>query len=420
MGNKTTRLKLACYTANISMAVTASISPLLFTTFHSRYGISFSLLGMLVLINFSVQLLIDLVFSFFSKRFNIPMTVRINPILCVLGLIIYALSPVIFSENIYIGLLIGTVIFSASGGLSEVLISPIIASIPAKDSESEMSKLHSVYAWGVVFVIIFSTLFLHIFGSEQWSLLIFILMLIPLTSAILFSTSDVPAMQGDEKTSKVGSLIRNKWLWICVACIFLGGAAECTMSQWCSSYLEQAFKIDKVWGDIFGTAAFAVMLGIGRTVYAKAGKNIRRVLFIGMCGATVCYLVAALSSIPMLGLIACGLTGLCTSMLWPGSLIVASDRFPNGGVFIYAMMAAGGDLGASIAPQIVGIITDKVIESGTSIPLFSALTADQAGMKLGILVGMLFPLIGILVTYYIQKSNKKQKASEATANGEQE
>lgn len=407
MQGKTIRLKFACYTANISMAVTASISPLLFTTFHNKYGISFSLLGMLVLINFSTQLLIDLVFSFFSNRFNIPMTVRITPILCMLGLIVYALSPIIFRGNVYLGILIGTVIFSASGGLAEVLISPIIASIPSDDPEREMSKLHSVYAWGVVFVIIFSTLFLHIFGSEYWYLLVFILTLIPVTSAILFFMSDVPSMQGDEKTSKMGSQLRDKWLWICVCCIFLGGAAECTMSQWCSSYLEQAFEIDKVWGDIFGTAAFALMLGIGRTMYARIGKNIRKVLFFGMSGATVCYLVAALSNIPLLGLIACGLTGFCTSMLWPGSLIVASDRFPNGGVFIYAMMAAGGDLGASVAPQIVGIITDKVIESGNSIPFFSALSADQAGMKLGILVGTLFPLIGVGITYYVKKKSQK-------------
>ena len=60
------RLKLACYTTNASMSVVASLSPVLFLTFHNLYGISYSLLGTLVLINFVTQLSIDLIFSFFS------------------------------------------------------------------------------------------------------------------------------------------------------------------------------------------------------------------------------------------------------------------------------------------------------------------------------------------------------------------
>ena len=59
------RVKLACYTTNISMAVVANLSPILFLTFRSLYGISYSLLGLLVLINFVTQLTVDLIFSFF-------------------------------------------------------------------------------------------------------------------------------------------------------------------------------------------------------------------------------------------------------------------------------------------------------------------------------------------------------------------
>ncbi len=57
------------------------------------------------------------------------------------------------------GLVIGTVIFSASSELAEVLISPVIAAIPSDNPEREMSKLHSIYAWGVVGIVIVSTSF---------------------------------------------------------------------------------------------------------------------------------------------------------------------------------------------------------------------------------------------------------------------
>ena len=70
------RLKYACYTANITMSAVASLSPVLFLTFRLLYGISYSLLGTLILINFFTQLVVDLILSFFSHRFNIPKTVK--------------------------------------------------------------------------------------------------------------------------------------------------------------------------------------------------------------------------------------------------------------------------------------------------------------------------------------------------------
>jgi fucose permease len=403
-------LKLACYTTNISMSVVSNLPPVLFLTFRQLYGISYSLLGLLVVFNFVTQLTVDLIFSFFSHKFNIEKTVRATPLFCAAGLILFAIWPYLFPGNVYLGLVIGTMIFSAGSGLAEVLISPVIAAIPSDDPDRQMSGLHSVYAWGVVFVIIFSTLFLLAFGSENWPILTIILSLIPITSGILFSRSKIPSMQTPEKVSDTVKFLKDKGLWLCVFAIFLGGASECTMAQWCSSYLEQAMGIPKVWGDIFGVAMFSVLLGIGRSAYAKRGKNMGKVLLLGAIGATVCYFVAAVSPFPLIGLLACAFTGLCTSMLWPGNLVVAADRFPAGGVFLYAMMAAGGDLGASVAPQLVGVITDIAIESATLTALAQTLglAPEQLGMKLGMLVGMLFPLVAIFVCYHIRKSRKEK------------
>lgn len=153
------------------------------------------------------------------------------------------------------------------------------------------------------------------------------------------------------------------------------------------------------------------MLGLGRSLYAKIGKNIGKVLTLGAIGATICYFTAAVSSIAWIGLIACALTGFCVSMLWPENLVVASGRFPEGGVFIYAMMAAGGDLGASVAPQLVGIITDTVMANPKAAALAETLmlSPEQLGMKMGMLCGMLFPLVGIVVYLYLGKSAKDSK-----------
>lgn len=414
MTQKYTRLKYACYTTNITMSVVGNLSPVLFLTFRSLYGISYSLLGLLVLINFSTQLAVDLVFSFFSHKFNIQKTVKFTPILGAIGLVVYSIWPFVFPNHVYIGLVIGTIIFSSSSGLAEVLISPVIAAIPAENPDREMSKLHSIYAWGVVGVVIFSTIFLYIFGGENWPWLGLIFMLIPLVSATLFRISTVPELETPERVSGAIDMLKNKTLWLCVVAIFVGGASECTMAQWSSGYLEQALNIPKVWGDIFGVALFAVMLGLGRSLYAKIGKNIERVLFLGVIGATFCYFVAAVSSVSIFGLLACGFTGFCVSMLWPGSLVIASERIPAGGVFIYAMMASGGDLGASVGPQLVGIITDVVMKTENMIRLSDkiGLTPEQLGMKCGMLTGMIFPLVGIGIFLYVLKSKKKKQGVE--------
>ncbi len=410
MNSNYKKLKAACYITNISMSVTSNIAPLLFLTFHAMYGISYSLLGLLVLVNFVTQLTVDLIFSFFSDKFNIPLAVKITPVITLVGLIIFAVSPFVFGESIYIGLILGTIIFSASGGFVEVLISPVIAAIPSENPDAEMSKLHSVYAWGVVGVVIFATLFLQLFGRASWMWLTMLLTIVPLIAAVLFFSSDIPSMKSDKQDSGAMQYLKERGVWLCIMAIFLGGAAECTMSQWCSGYIEGALGLPKVWGDIFGVAVFGLTLGLGRTLYAKRGKNIERVLLIGAIGAAVCYFTAALSPIPIIGLIACALTGLCTSMLWPGSLIVASDRYHSAGVVIFAFMAAGGDLGASVGPQMIGIITDNVCSSPAAIRLAEtlSLSPEQLGMRFGMLIGAIFPIAAIVIYSLILKSKKKQ------------
>ncbi len=408
--SKIKRLKFACYSASFTMSVAANLSPVLFLTFRSLYGISFSLLGLLVLINFVTQLTVDLIFSFFSHKFDIAKTVKIIPVISAIGLFIYAVWPFFFENSVYVGLVIGTVIFSAASGLAEVLISPVIAALPADDPDREMSKLHSVYAWGVVVVIIICTLFLLAVGNQNWQWLALIFTIVPLISAILFAGSEIPKMETPKKASGALNLLKNKGLWLCVTAIFLGGAAECTMAQWSSGYLEQALGIEKVWGDLFGVALFSLTLGLGRTLYSKFGKDIGRVLTFSAIGATLCYLIAAITNVPLLGLIACALTGFCTSMLWPGNLVIASNRFPAGGVFIYAIMAAGGDLGASVAPQLVGIVTDAVIMSPKAAALAAqlSLAPEQLGMKTGMLCGMLFPLIAVFLYWRIWQGEKNK------------
>ena len=355
------RTKFACYASYFTMSSIFSLPPLLFVTLRQMYGISYTLLGTLVLTNFCTQLAVDLVFTLFSKHFHVAKVIRVMPLITSAGLMTYALVPTLLPQFAYPGLLLGTVIFSVSAGLSEVLLSPTIAAIPSDHPQRDMSLLHSLYAFGVFTMVTISTVFLKIFGTENWMYLTMILGALPIIAAVLFMVSPIPPMDTHGGIAATGkNKHRAMGLGLCVACIFFGSCAENAMSNWISSFMENALHIDKALGDILGMAMFAVLLGIARIGYAKFGKNISRVLLVSMAGAAVCYLVAGLSGGILLAFLACILTGFCTAMLWPGALMLMEEKVPGCGVAAFALMAAGGDLGASIAPQLMGIVIDEV------------------------------------------------------------
>lgn len=408
------RTKFACYAAYFTMSSVFSLPPLLFVTLRETYGISYTLLGTLVLVNFCTQMGIDLIFTAFSKYFNVKKVVRVMPLITSVGLLIYTLIPMLCPDIAYIGLLIGTVIFSVSAGLSEVLLSPIIAAIPSDDPQKDMSLLHSLYAFGVFFVVVVSTLFFALFSAKNWAYLTMFFAVLPVIAAVLFMCSPFPDMGGAESAPAAErKKAKGAGLLLCVACIFFGSCAETVMTNWISGYMENALHIEKAVGDILGMAMFAILLGIARISYAKFGKNICRTLLLGMSAAAVCYLVAGLSTHVLSAFIACILTGLFTAMLWPGSLIMMEEKLPHLGVAAYALMAAGGDLGASIAPQLMGIVVDSVAASSLAAELGASLSLspEQIGMKAGMLVSALFPIIGVVIVLIIMRYFKKKTAS---------
>ena len=401
--------KYACYFSSITMSAVANLSALLFVPFHEIYGISYTALGFLVLINFCTQLLIDLVFTFFSHKFNLVKIIKSIPVVVFIGFLVYTFVPMAFPQYTYAALVSGTLIFSMGSGLSEVLTSPIVAAIPSENPESEMSKLHSAYAWGVVAVVVISTALLKIVGNHNWMLLSLFWCILPVITFSLFAKADIPDLQLHKHSNGKKEKNDRFGIMLCALCIFFGGAAECTMTQWVSGFAEKALGISKVYGDIFGMALFAFALGFGRSLYAKKGKRIYSVLLWGMVLSCFCYAVAAVSSSSIIGLVVCVLTGFFSSMLWPGTIIYTNEKFTSCGVGVFALLAAGGDLGASLSPQLLGMVADKASQSnwGIEAALSSGASPDSIGMKAGMLVAAVFPALGSVLLLYMKGYFKK-------------
>lgn len=392
------RTRFTCFFTYPALTPAYALPPILFATFRQMYGISYTQLGTLVLVNFCTQLGVDLIFTFFSRYFNVHKTIRTMPLLSALGLIVFALVPWLLPQYAYAGLLAGTFIASVASGLDETLLSPTLAALPSDNPQRDMSILHSMYGYGLAGITVINTLFLFIFGTDKWMYLALFWAVIPIVDYILFRISPLPEItMHQDSVGRQTNKKRNVGLILCASVIFLGSAAENTMTNWISVYMERALQIPKAVGDTLGLVTFALLLALARSMYAKYGKRIYPVLMAGMVGALCCYLLAGLSSNLIVAMVACMLTGICTSMLWPGTLILMEEEFPNPGVAAYALMAAGGDFGASVAPQGLGIVADTVAASQQAMVLGERLgmSAEQIGIKAGMLTAAIFPLLGI-------------------------
>ena len=80
---------------------------------------------------------------------------------------------------------------------------------------------------------------------------------------------------------------------------------------------------------------------------------------------------------------------------------------------MYAIMAAGGDFGAAVGPQLVGIITDAVCVSEKGIALAARLgiTPAALGMKCGMLLGASVGVLAVVVftVIYLKRDKSEEK-----------
>jgi len=400
----------ACYIGNFVGALVSNLAPLLYMLFINEFGITFEQAGRLTLINFFTQIIADLAFSRPVDRYGIRPFITTGHALVFLGFLLMAAAPRLFPHSPYVGLMIATIVYSCGGGLLELLLSAIIQAIPSDAKAAAMSLLHSFYAWGFIVVVVFTTVMLSLFGSRNWQLIVVLWSILPLLNFINFIRVPLAPQVGEEHRTGTRVLLRSPFFIAVVFGIIFGGAAEVSMSQWTSAFVEASLALPKAIGDLVGLCLFAAFLGTGRVLYGKYGKNIeiRTIMMAGSILTVGCYLVASLSPWPILSLLACALCGLGTSLLWPGSLVNASHRFPLAGASLFALLAAGGDTGAAVGPWIVGVIADFSPDLVTSFGWLSHLTQTDAALRSGMLFATIYPLLMIVTLIAMRIIAKKE------------
>ena len=385
---------IACYLGFITQAISANFAPLLFLTFKDTYGISLEMIALVPMVFYLTQLLVDLVATKFADIIGYRICVVASQVVSAAGLILMAILPEVL-PNPFVGILICVVLYAIGSGLIEVLVSPIVEACPFENKAGVMSLLHSFYCWGAVGVILGSTLFFAIFGTEYWQILTLIWAVVPLLNAFNFLSCPIERLVEDGEGMRIGQLFRLPLFWLMIILMICAGASEATMAQWASAFTESALGVSKIVGDLAGPCLFAVFMGLARVFYGKFSEKLDLAKVMLGCGAlcVVCYLLASLSPIPILGLVGCALCGLAVGIMWPGTISISSQKCPKGGTAMFAFLALAGDLGAMVSPAMVGGIADAV----------------GGNLKTGLLFATVFPAIMILGLLVLVKRVRKYK-----------
>ncbi len=402
----------SCYRGYITQAIINNLAPLLFIIFQANYDISYSRLGQLVLFNFGTQLLTDIWASRYADRFGYRKCMVVAHALSAIGIASLGVLPLLLPSP-YIGLVISVMLYAIGGGLLEVIVSPIIEALPNENKEASMSLLHSFYCWGQMLVVFVSTFLLWLIGRDLWFLLPILWALFPLYNMFQFLHVPILSLVHEGQEMKLKELLTFPAFYLALILMVCAGASELTMSQWSSLFAEKGLGVPKLYGDLLGPGFFALLMAIGRTFYGKLGNRLpMKLSLLGssiLCIAT--YLVTVFSPYPILSLLACSLCGLSVSLMWPGTFSLTSAAFPRGGTLMFGILAVCGDLGCSFGPWLAGKISDYVQTSGQTLTIWmnSTLDYEQMGLRSGLLVATLFPILmaSSLIIFHRRKPRPK-------------
>ena len=385
----------ASYVGYITQAIINNFAPLLFLTFAADYDLTLDKITMITTINFLVQLAVDFICAKVIDKVGYRPAIMTAHACSALGLIGMAVLPGRLG-NAYVGLICAVILYAIGGGIIEVLISPIVEACPTTKKEAAMSLLHSFYCWGHVGVVLISTAFFTLFGLENWKILACVWAIVPLANIFYFALVPIYSIVEDHEKMSLRTLLSQKVFWLLIVLMICAGASEQAMSQWASAFAESALNVSKTMGDLAGPCAFAIFMGSARAIYGKYSDRIplKKMMAGSAVLCIICYLVAALSGSPLMGLVGCAICGFSVGIFWPGTFSIAALRLPAGGTAMYALMALAGDLGCSAGPTVVGL----------------AANAFSGNLKIGLILALIFPAVMLLGVTVIKFKQSKREA----------
>ena len=391
-----TTTRRSSHVGYVVQAIVNNLAPLLFVVFSSRYGIGLAQLGALASVNFGVQLATDLAAAAVVDRvgYRIPMVAA--HVLSAAGLVALGVLPLLAAHT-FAALCAAVVVYAVGGGLLEVVVSPVVEHIPddSRPKAAGMALLHSFYCWGQLGVVLVTTGALAVVGEQWWPALPIAWACVPVANGIVLARVPMPETVPEAHRTPLRELGRSGAFLLALALMATGGAAELTMSQWSSFFAQQGAGVAKQVGDVFGPGLFALLMGAARAWHATAGArfDLRRLLMASGTGAQPSrdsHAQGARAARAWLSLLGCAGTGLFVALMWPGTFSLTAARFPAGGAAMFALLALGGDLGASVGPSAASLVASASSALGAPAALLSL---PGGRLRVGLLACAVIPAL---------------------------
>jgi MFS family permease len=226
----------------------------------------------------------------------------------------------------------------------------------------------------------------------------------------MFLAAPFPGVVHEDQRMTMRDLLFRPYYLVALLAILGGAATELVMGQWASTFTEKVLELPKVTGDLLGVCGFAVMLGLGRLIYGFYGSkmNMNNVLVASAGVAVACYIIVGVSTVNAISLAACALCGLAASLLWPGTLVITAEKYPLAGAWIFAILAAAGDVGAAVGPFVAGLVTDfpRSFPAVQASAAAVGISPDQYAIRAAIFLAAVFPGITMACHWFLRARQK--------------
>ncbi len=388
----------ACYLGYIVQAVVNNFLPLLFVYFQSGYGIPLYLISIIVTYNFALQILVDSLSASITLKLGYRKTAILSNVLSGTGLLVLGLSAYLTSNYIirYLLIMISVTFMAVGGGIVEVILSPLIEALPLENKNKQMNFLHSFYCVGHIIVVLFATVFFEFFSIKNWAIFSFILIIFPLLTSILFTKCPIVTPIGDEKPIGRFKLFKNGSFILLFILMISAGAVEQAVAQWISYFAEKGLNINKSLGDVVGVVSFALCMLLSRLYFGVKDKkfNVLKLLIIASVILTALIIISTILNVEILSLIALSASGFLIGFMWPTVYSLAGEIFKAGGTVMFSMLALGGDLGCTLGPTVVGMVS------------------EFTNIKIGILSSIIFSILMLISSLILIRKIKRSVKNE--------
>ena len=390
-----------CYAAMVCLAVAVNLMPIFLTTLRldlgGRAGLTGEQLGRISAITFAGLVGGILFTGPLADRWGGKLFSVLGTLLIGVGLALLGIAPG------YSMVLVAVFVMGLGAGILDMVLSPIIAALQPDSRARALNWVHSFYGIGTVITVLVGTFAFRL--GIGWRTISLIFIIVPLPVALGFLNVDLPPLVSDKEggRTRLRDLCRNSSFVAVNVAIFLGGALELGLAQWLPAYAQMSLGFSKSTGGV-SLLAFSAAMALGRIFAGLIGRRVDPITLMLGCSWTsvVLFLLACFAPWPAVALTASVAVGLAGSCLWPTTLGVAADLFPQGGASMFGLLAAFGNLGGILMPWLVGV------------------TSDWSSLRLGLATSTACPLLMAFVLLWMQRRPAAEfKESRAAESGKQ-